>query len=50
MWVIKSRRIRWTGHVASMGEMRNTYRVLAERAYLVDRGMDGMKILKLFLE
>jgi hypothetical protein len=25
---IKSRRMRWTGHVASMGEERNVYRVL----------------------
>jgi hypothetical protein len=27
-WVIKSRRIRWTGHVARMGERRGVYRVL----------------------
>ena len=26
--VIKSRRMRWTGHVASMGERRGVYRVL----------------------
>jgi hypothetical protein len=26
--MIKSRRIRWTGHVARMGERRNTYRIL----------------------
>ena len=26
--VIKSRRMRWTGHVASMGERRDVYRVL----------------------
>jgi hypothetical protein len=25
---IKSRRMRWAGHVASMGEERNVYRVL----------------------
>jgi hypothetical protein len=25
---IKSRRMRWTGHVAQMGEKRNTYRFL----------------------
>jgi hypothetical protein len=25
--VIKSRRMRWVGHVASMGERRGTYRV-----------------------
>ena len=29
--VIKSRRMRWTGHVARMGEERGTYRVLVGR-------------------
>jgi hypothetical protein len=28
IWVIKSRRIRWAGHVAHMGEKRGLYRVL----------------------
>jgi hypothetical protein len=28
---IKSRRMRWTGHVARMGEERNVYRVLMEK-------------------
>jgi len=28
VWVIKSRRIRWAGHVARMGEGRGVYRVL----------------------
>ncbi|KAJ4433501.1 hypothetical protein ANN_15805 [Periplaneta americana] len=28
---IKSRRLRWAGHVAHMGESRNAYRVLVER-------------------
>jgi hypothetical protein len=27
--IIKSRRMRWAGHVARMGEMRNAYRLLA---------------------
>jgi hypothetical protein len=27
-WVFKSRRVRWMGHVACMGEKRNAYRVL----------------------
>jgi hypothetical protein len=27
-WHIKSRRMRWAGHVARMGEERNVYRVL----------------------
>jgi hypothetical protein len=26
--IIKSRRIRWAGHVAQMGEKRNEYRIL----------------------
>jgi hypothetical protein len=28
---IKSRRMRWAGHVARMGEGRNVYRVLVEK-------------------
>ena len=28
VWVIKSRRMRWAGHVARMGERRGAYRVL----------------------
>jgi hypothetical protein len=27
-WRIKSRRMRWAGHVARMGEERNVYRIL----------------------
>jgi hypothetical protein len=27
--IIKSRRMRWAGHVARMGEKRNAYRLLA---------------------
>jgi hypothetical protein len=26
--LVKSRRIRWVGHVTQMGENRNTYRIL----------------------
>jgi hypothetical protein len=29
--IIKSRRTRWAGHVARMGEKRNTYRLLEGR-------------------
>jgi hypothetical protein len=29
--MIKSRRIRWAGHVARMGEKRNAYRILVEK-------------------
>jgi len=28
VWVIKSRRMRWAGHVACMGEERGMYRIL----------------------
>jgi len=28
VWVVKSRRMRWTGHVACMGEGRGVHRVL----------------------
>jgi hypothetical protein len=42
---IKSRRMRWAGHVARMGEERNVYRVLMgsqkERDHLEDQGVDG---------
>ena len=31
MRVIKSRRMRWAGHVAHMGEERGVYRVLVEK-------------------
>jgi hypothetical protein len=29
--VIKSRRMRWAGHVAQMGEKRNAYRILVRK-------------------
>ena len=31
VWVIKSRRMRWVGHVARMGDRRGEYRVLVGR-------------------
>ena len=47
--VIKSRRMRWVGHVAGMGERRGLYRVLVGRAegksHLGDPGVDGRIIL-----
>jgi hypothetical protein len=30
--IAKSRRMRWAGHVAGMGEKRNAYRILVERS------------------
>jgi hypothetical protein len=42
---IKSRRMRWVGHEARMGEGRNVYRVLVgkprERDHLKEQGVDG---------
>jgi hypothetical protein len=42
---IKSRRMRWAGHVARMGEGRNMYRVLVGKPegkdHLKDPGIDG---------
>jgi hypothetical protein len=31
MWVIKSRIMRWAGHVARMGERRGVYRILVQK-------------------
>jgi hypothetical protein len=48
--VIKSRRIRWAGHVARMGDRRASYRVLVgifdERDQLEDFSIGGRIILK----
>jgi len=45
VWVIKSRRMRWAGHVTRMGEGRGVYRVLVrklkERDHLGEPGVDG---------
>jgi hypothetical protein len=42
---IKSRRMRWAGHVARMGEGRKVYRVLVGKPegkdHLKDQGVDG---------
>jgi hypothetical protein len=38
---IKSRRMRWAGHVACMGEERNVYRVLKGTDHLEGQGIDG---------
>jgi hypothetical protein len=49
-WVIKSRRIRWDGHLARMGERGGVYRVLLEtpreRDHLGDTGVDRRVILR----
>jgi hypothetical protein len=45
---IKSRRMRWAGHVARMGDDRNVYKVLMgkqkERVHLKDQGADGIRM------
>jgi hypothetical protein len=51
---IKSRRIRWAGHVAHMGEGRNVYRVLVgklrgKKDHLKDQGIDGNMVSKSIL-
>jgi len=47
--VIKSRRMRWAGHVVRMGEERGVYRVLVgnrrKRDHWGDLGVDGWIIL-----
>ena len=48
--MIKSRRMRWAGHVARMGERRGAYRILVgkpeERDRLEDPDIDGRIILR----
>jgi hypothetical protein len=47
---IKSRRMRWPGHVARMGEGRNVYRVLVAKPegkdHLEDQGVDRRMLSK----
>ena len=49
--VIKSRRMRWAGHVESMGEERGVYRVFVGKtegkSQSGDLGIDGWIILRL---
>jgi len=48
--VTKSRRMRWTGHVARMGERRGVCRVLVgkpeRKSHLGDPDVDGRMILR----
>jgi hypothetical protein len=50
IWVIKSRRLRWAGCVACMGNRTGAYRVLMrrlrERDHLEDGGVDSRIMLK----
>ena len=49
LWVIKSRRMRWAGHLARMGEERGVYEVLVgnrrERDHWGNLDVDGSIIL-----
>ena len=50
VWVIKSRRIRWVGHVALNGERRDVYRFWVGKRegknHLRDPGLDGRIIVR----
>jgi len=50
VWAIKSRRMRWAGHVARMRERRGVHRVLVGKPrgkrLLGDPGVDGRTILR----
>jgi hypothetical protein len=52
--MIKSRRMRWAGHVTRMGEKRNAYRILVGKPlgknHWVDQAVGGWTILKWILE
>jgi hypothetical protein len=49
--MIKSRRMRWAGHVARMGERRNAYRILVVvRDHWEDLNVGGWTIFKWILE
>jgi hypothetical protein len=42
--MIRTRGMRWAGHIARMGEMRNAYNILVGKPE--DLGVDGRIILK----
>jgi len=52
--VMKSKRIRWVGHVARMGDIRNAYKILVgnlqKRDHLEDLVIGGMIILEQILK
>jgi hypothetical protein len=52
--MIKSRRMRWAGHVARMGETGNAYRILVGKPegknHWEGQGIGGWTILKWILE
>jgi hypothetical protein len=52
--MIKSRRMRWVGHAARMGEMKNAYRMLVGepegKRHWEDQDVGGWTIFKRILE
>jgi hypothetical protein len=48
--MIKSKRMRWAGHVARMGEKRNAHRILVGKRPLGRPRLGGWTILKWILE
>jgi hypothetical protein len=54
VYTIKSRRMRWAGHAARMGERKHAYRILVGKPEgerpLEDQDVDGWTILKWILE
>jgi hypothetical protein len=52
--MIKSRRMKWAGHVARIGAKRNAYRILVGKpegkSLLEDQDVGGWIILKYILE
>jgi len=46
VWVVKSRRMRWAGRVARMGDGRGVHRVLRERDHWGGPDTDGRIILR----
>jgi len=54
IWVIKSRRVKWTEHVACMGDRRSAYRVLVGKPegkdHLENINVDESIILKCILK
>jgi hypothetical protein len=47
--MIKSRKMRWVGHVARMGEKRYAYRILVGKIPHEDQDVDGWITLKRIL-
>ena len=48
--VIKSRRLRWLGHVARMEKGRNAFKILTGKRPLGSLGVDGRTILEWILK